>query len=168
MLTMPFFGLIYQKEIFDSALDELTQLFQSKRRLSPSFPFTATEYYESEMGKGLMRCWLAFLTQFDPEELVELKKRAVAIEVSLSVEGRRRVNIDPGYLDLKRVVLSTHKDAAHRIYLGDGIYAEVTLIYYNKSFRPLPWTYPDYRWEETINFFNSLRQDVSGLGRREV
>ena len=81
------------------------------------------------------------------------------------VEEKRRVNLDPGYLLLSRLVLSTFKDFAHRIYLGRGVFAEVTLIFREGSFRPLPWTYPDYAAPETIALFNKAREDYKKLLR---
>ncbi|MCX6827557.1 MAG: DUF4416 family protein, partial [candidate division Zixibacteria bacterium] len=75
-------------------------------------------------------------------------------------EGKRRINIDPGYLTLDRLVLATGKDAAHRIYLRKGVYAEVTLIYHSGSFQPLPWSYPDYRSEQVISSLNQFRKNL--------
>ncbi|MGB9627809.1 MAG: DUF4416 family protein [Thermodesulfobacteriota bacterium] len=34
----------------------------------------------------------------------------------------------------------------------------MTLIYRDKSYRPLEWTYPDYRQEEVILLFNQFRK----------
>ncbi|MFN4132318.1 MAG: DUF4416 family protein, partial [Caldimicrobium sp.] len=71
--------------------------------------------------------------------------------------GKRRVNLDPGYLSLSKVVLSTFKDYSHRLYLGRSVYGEVTLIFREGSFQPLPWTYPDYKNEKVIEVFNKAR-----------
>jgi hypothetical protein len=73
-------------------------------------------------------------------------------------DGNRRINIDPGYIRLEHVILATTKGYAHRPYLRGGIYADLTLIYRNKSFQPLEWTYPDYRQEEVIALFNQFRK----------
>jgi len=121
-------------------------------------PFDYTDYYYEEFGSPLIRAFFFF----DPrpqEDLVEVKHRAYEVEKAFSREGRRTVNLDPGYLLLSRVVLSTFKDFAHRIYLGRGVFAEVTLIFQKGSFRPLPWTYPDYAAPETLNLFNRLREE---------
>ena len=66
------------------------------------------------------------------------------MEASHSAQGRRRVNIDPGLLLRERFVLATGKNFTHRVYLGQGIYADLTLIYRRDAFQALPWTYPDY------------------------
>ena len=73
----------------------------------------------------------------------------------------RRVNIDPGYITPAKLVLATTKDYSHRIYLGKGIYAEVTLIYSQKKYRILDWTYPDFRQEKYLAYFEEIR--VKGL-----
>ena len=80
------------------------------------------------------------------------------LETRWEVEGRRRVNVDPGILSAERLVLATGKNYIHRIYLGSGVYGDLTLIYSKGSYRPLPWTYPDYQVPETIAMFNILRK----------
>jgi len=55
------------------------------------------------------------------------------------------------------VVLASTKNNQHRLYLGEGIWAEVTLRYRNKTYTPWEWTFRDYRLESTIRFFNDLR-----------
>ena len=87
---------------------------------------------------------------------MDIKLSTNRLEQSLSVNGKRTVNIDPGYLTPARVVLASTKDFGHRLYLGRGIYGEVTLMYQKKEFRPLPWTYPDYRSEPYHRFFEEL------------
>jgi len=75
-----------------------------------------------------------------------------------TAHGQRRVNIDPGYLDLAKVVLASTKDYNHRLYIGDGIFAEVTLCYRQHAFQAWAWTYPDYRVPTTLTFFHQLRE----------
>ncbi len=117
-----------------------------------------TQYYEKEMGKPLWKTFFFFENLKDPSYLVELKHLCFKIErESATPEGQRRTNLDPGYLALSKVVLSTFKDYAHRLYLGKSVYAEVTLIYKEGSFQPLDWTYPDYKDEKVIEIFNKAR-----------
>jgi hypothetical protein len=65
-------------------------------------------------------------------------------------------------------VLATTKDGSHRIPLRDGIYAEVTLVFERGDFRPLPWTYPDYRTEGCRSVLKAIRdgyrQRIRGTG----
>ncbi|QJA05802.1 DUF4416 family protein [Thermosulfurimonas marina] len=125
---------------------------------SPWRPFSYTDYYFAEFGSPLVRAFFFFDLR-PQEDLVEIKHQAYRVEKAFSQKGRRTVNLDPGYLLLSRVVLSTFKDFAHRIYLGRGVFAEVTLIFRQGSFRTLPWTYPDYAAAETLNLFNRLREE---------
>ncbi len=125
---------------------------------SPVLDFNYTDYYEPEMGPGLKRRFWGFARLEDPEALVDLKLYTNLLEKGCSVAGRRTVNIDPGYLAPARLVLASTKDFAHRLYLGKGVYGEVTLVYRERGFRPLPWTYPDFRSEGYQQFFRDLRR----------
>lgn len=118
-----------------------------------------TDYYRPEMGTGL-RKKVYFLNRLIlPEEIVSLKLKAFEIENRLKEGGKRTVNIDPGYVDTPKVVLASFKNFSHRIYLRDGVYAEVTLIYSRekKSYAELPWTYPDYKDSRLLADFARAR-----------
>jgi len=124
-------------------------------------PFQFTRYYEEEMGGGLQRRFLSFKRLIDPEKLPSIKVFTNKLEEKflLPKSKKRRINIDPGYLSLSKLVLASTKDFSHRIYLGKGIYGEVTLIYHRKEgFSPLPWTYPDYRTSLYQKFFFEVRK----------
>lgn len=122
-------------------------------------PWTASSYYEKEMGTALLRRFVSFVPLRAPGELAAIKLQTQQIEQLFCrpIRGGRRINLDPGYLDTFKVVLASTKNARQRIYLGSGIYAEVTLQYYNGAFHGLPSTYPDYLWPESILFLNHLR-----------
>jgi len=120
--------------------------------------FVHTDYYEKEFGKKLKRGFVSFQKLISPDELSAIKITTNKIEVRLSHQKLRRINIDPGYLDLSKLVLATTKDYKHRIYLSQGIWAEVTLFYQGNTFRPWEWTYPDYQTEAYTNIFNSIRK----------
>jgi len=124
---------------------------------SPLLDFVHSDYYKEEMGPGLKRKFLSFEKLFDLKGVYKVKLRTNLIEKKFSADGKRKVNIDPGYLTAARVVLASTKDFAHRLYLGRGIYGEVTLLYQRKDFQALPWTYPDYRSEACRQFFRELR-----------
>ncbi|MCK4352203.1 DUF4416 family protein [candidate division WOR-3 bacterium] len=142
---------------------------------SKIIPFDFTDYYNKEMGKGLNRKWVSFEKPIFKEDLGFVKHKTIKIENEFlrtggarraclapacqsEATGResRRVNLDPGYIDLSRLVLASTKDYSHRIYLGDKVFAEVTLIYKDNHFHPLDWTYPDYR--KNIQFFEDVRE----------
>jgi hypothetical protein len=111
---------------------------------SEDLAFIHTRYYEPEMGQNLTRRIVSFERLIDPANLPSIKLTTNAIEATFAHEGRRRLNLDPGYISGAKLVLATTKNHSHRIYLGRGIYAEVTLAYRDGGFQSWPWTYPDY------------------------
>ncbi len=125
---------------------------------SAPVPFTFTEYYNEEMGESIIRQYVSFEKLIAPQEIADIKLRTNALEREFAAAGKRKVNIDPGYLDLSKMVLATTKDATYRIYLGNGIYAQSTICYRDKTFEPWPWTYPDYKSVHAIGFFNQVRE----------
>jgi hypothetical protein len=120
--------------------------------------FNHTSYYESEFGPGLLRQIVAFTDLVAPQRLAEIKRTTNELEMSWAVDGRRRVNLDPGYVSPSKLVLATTKDYSHRVYLGQGIYAEVTLHYRHGAFHPWEWTYPDYARPPYLEIFDQIRR----------
>ena len=125
-------------------------------------PFEHTTYYQPQFGTGLLRRIWTCGPLIDPGALAAIKLRTNELEQRWAVEGRRRVNLDPGYLSLAKLVLATTKNHGHRIYLGSGIYAEVTLAYRDGGFRPWPWTYPDYATSRYCELFAAIRRRYVG------
>jgi len=134
-------------------------------------PFELTEYYLAEMGAGVVRRMISFAGTIDPGRLAEIKLACNAMEAALTKTIRpngagRAVNLDAGYLTLSQMVLATTKSYSHRIYLRDGIYAEVTLRYLKGRYEPWPWTYPDYADGRYNDFLvamrDSLKRDLAG------
>ena len=152
-----FCGLIGPSSGLADARAQLEREFGPVDIESPAEVFAFTDYYEAEMGGDLHRTWIAFAPLKERAYLVEAKRIAVTVEGRLAREGRRTVNIDPGYVDNAQVVLATAKNFAHRIYIGAGYYAEVTLLYVDGAFRFLEWTYPDYKAASALAFFSRAR-----------
>jgi len=152
-------GLIVRSlELIDNTKSHVEAGFGRVDIVSGTIPFTHTSYYSSEMGSPLWRLWLSHEPLISPGDIVGIKLTTNEIEAALGINGRRQVNLDPGYLSLCKFVLVTTKNAAHRIYLGDGIYGELTLSYRNHSWTPLRWTYPDHREREALEFFGKVRK----------
>jgi hypothetical protein len=149
--------LLARKDLFPVLATELEAAFGRLDLVSAWMPFDYTSYYAPEMGPGLVRRVLAFRALVDQDRLAEIKLATNAVEQAHAVGGRRRVNIDPGYLLLERFVLATGKNFSHRIYLGQGIYADLTLIYRRGDFETLPWTYPDYADRPLRRFLLAVR-----------
>ncbi|MFA6320675.1 MAG: DUF4416 family protein [Candidatus Omnitrophota bacterium] len=125
---------------------------------SDQLDFTHTDYYKEEMGEVLKRRFLSFERLFDLKKIYTAKVKTNLIEKKYSKEGSRTINIDPGYLNLSKLVLFSTKDYTHRLYLGKGIFAEITLFYKDNTFNPWPWTYPDYKTSEYLKIFEIIRQ----------
>jgi hypothetical protein len=152
-----FCGLIGREDAILEARGLLARVFGDIDLESAILPFDFTDYYTDEMGKDLARQWVAFRTLKERSYLALAKHEAVLIEQVLSRDGRRSVNIDPGYVDDAQVVLATAKNFSHRIYIGRGYYAEVTLIYIHGAYKSLEWTYHDYKSPEGLRFFGKVR-----------
>ena len=133
-----------QKTIIDNLAIELSSRFGQIDLVSSWMDFNYTSYYEPEMGSPLVRRVFAFRRLIGQDELPAAKIATNQIERGYSHGGRRAANIDPGYMLPERFVLASGKNFSHRIYIGLGIYADLTLIYQKGSFQKLPWTYPDY------------------------
>jgi len=146
-----------EPELGGTLLERLEQRFGPSDWASPQLPFTYTHYYDREMGGPITRCFLSFRELVDPQRLAGIKQATNRLEEELRREGRRRVNLDPGLLSLSRFILASTKPGAHRVALAEGIYAEITLIFERGGFRPVEWTYPDYRSPEYLEILNRIR-----------
>jgi len=146
-----------ERGVIDRAIDQLSKTYGSLQWISPEMLFDRTRYYAREMGWPLYRRFVCFEELISPETLVDVKVTTNAIEGGYLIQGNRQVNIDPGYISAERLVLATGKNYVHRVYIGKGIYADLTLVFMRGSFRPLEWTYGDYSAPEMIAYFNELR-----------
>jgi len=151
-------GFIFKDNlVFTKTQTALIKRFGKIDFKSQILEFSYTNYYEKEFGINLKRQFVSFAKLINPENLASIKTIANAIELKLAKKGKRTINIDPGYLQLSKLVLATTKDFCHRIYLNKGIYAEITLSYRGNTFKPCEYTYPDYKTAEYIKIFNRIR-----------
>lgn len=149
------------KELAVPIAEELAGQFGAVDMVSSWFPFDYTQYYTGEMGAPLFRRIFSFKKLIDQGALADIKTATNSIEIKYSLKNQgnqRMVNIDPGYMLPSRFILATGKDFAHRIYIGKGIYADLTLIYTKGKFATLPWTYPDYAAEDILSFLLMVRK----------
>lgn len=144
------------------AARHLARLYGPAALTSPEFDFDQTAYYEPTMGLGLRKHLSAFHDLVAADSLADVKLQTNALERQLAVEGGypepRPLNLDPGVLTLGKFLLATTKDQSHRVYLRDGIFAEVTLRYRDGAFEPWPWTYADYRLPMVRDFLKQARE----------
>jgi hypothetical protein len=161
--------IVSEDEILHRGVKDLCLAFGEADFMSEKLPFHFTDYYTKEMGEDLFRRFITFKDLIFIPLLPDIKQATNRIEEKYADPvGNRQVNIDPGYIRLEHVILATTKGYAHRPYLRDGIYADLTLIYRHRSFQPLEWTYPDYRQEEVIGLFNEFRKKYVEDLKREL
>lgn len=137
-----------QKEIGDTDLE------------SSVWEFDDTEYYKDETGDDIIRRFVSFEKLIHPGELAGIKHRTNDIEkrlASLREDLPRPVNLDPGIIEPAKLVLATTKNFSHRVYIGEKMYAEVTLIYNKGDWETFHYTYPDYAQPKYHKFFTDVR-----------
>ncbi len=157
--------IISRKELYDEVLGQLEQSFGLKELHSAWMDFAMTDYYSGQMGRPLFRRFVSFNGLFDAAALAEAKLRTNAIEADVARRHGgdgppRPVNIDPGYVEYSKLVLASMKNFSHRVYLRDGVYAEVTMQYRGNRWRPLEWTFPDYASGMYDEFLTQVRQSL--------
>lgn len=161
-LVTPIFAAFSRyDELLDRVPALLTEQFGPLAMVGERFLFLETDYYETSMGPGLKKQLFACKDLQPADCLAHLKIQANRIEETIARDARyevpRPLNLDPGMLDLGKLVLASTKDHAHRLYLGKGVFGEVTLFYQQKAWRANPWTYPDYQRADVQAFLTQAR-----------
>jgi hypothetical protein len=156
-----FCGIIYSNsKIKQKSFEMLEKKLGKISLISDVMLFDFSNYYFQEMGNNLKRFWIAFKILISTANLAEIKVFTNSIEDNFTVNNRRGINIDPGYITPANVILATTKDYSHRIYLAKGIYGEVTTIYKKSGYIKLPWSYPDYLSNIATRFLLKARMDL--------
>lgn len=144
--------------------ERLEELFGPIKKQSQPFPFESySKFYSKEMGSGIKRCFLSFERPYPRGALHDAKLATNRLEKTFARGDGRAVNLDPGLLTPSSLVLASARSRYHRIYLGKGIYGELTLLFREKEYQPLPWTYPDYCEEGARAFFLESRPRLQQL-----
>jgi hypothetical protein len=155
-----FCGLLFrQSRAADLAIDMLQASIAAVESRSPVIPFTVTDYYQSEMGEPLFRQFVSFKGLLPPQRLPEIKIAAMGLEERLAKEGKRTVNLDPGYLSDANIIIATAKNHYHRVPLSDGVYAHMEYVLKDGKLNFLPWTYPDFQTDAYLDFFRRLMEE---------
>lgn len=161
-----FSSIIYNVQVnLDGVIARVVETFGPIDYKSCELNFDKTDYYADEMGGNLKRVFVSFGNLVERDQLAKIKLETNLIEQSFLKGNSRAVNIDPGLITLENVVLATGKNYSHRIYLTEGIFAEVTLLFKAGSYTSLEWTYPDYASREAIEIFNQMREKYKKLSR---
>ncbi len=161
-------GALFSKEdIYLKTLPRLEECFGEILMEGPAIQWDFSEHYKEELGAPIFRRFIFFRELVGQDRLAAAKVKACEIENSFSVNGKRTINLDPGYLTFAKLVLASTKDYSHRIYLMDGIFAEVTLSYSKdkQHYVPLPHTYRDYYDDRYLRLFSIARALLLFLSR---
>lgn len=144
-----------------TAIEAIAVEFGKADLTSDVWPFTQTDYYNNETGENILRQFVSIEPLIDPGQLAKIKHQANKLEQKLAAELNldlpRPVNLDPGVIEPSKLILATTKNYSHRIYIGEKMYAEVTLIFDKGCWCPLPYTYPDYKQKCYHDFFDKVR-----------
>lgn len=149
-------------------LDILEENFGEILEVSQTYDFPYTDYYDEEMSGHPVRYLIMFRNLINPALLADIKIKTNGIEKTFANEKGRRINIDPGILTLHNFILATCKNRSHRIPLQNGVYGEVTLIYQDKDFQRLPWTYADYSCDEIKQSLREFRTEYKEIVRANL
>jgi hypothetical protein len=156
-------GMISSRlEMFAQARSALKARFGPEDTVSGIYPFDQTDYYQATMGSPLLRQFVSFRWLIDPAELATIKSLTNAMEDDFAQPPQpiaRPINLDPGYLTEAKLVLASMKDFAHRIAIGPGVFAEITLQY-RRGWQKLPWTFPDYASGRYDDFLTATRDKL--------
>ncbi len=151
-----------RRELLLRATQELTELFGPTDIISDVMPFDFTHYYDRQMGSPLYRQFASFQRLVKPDALASAKVATNRLEAEFAARSgggpARPINLDPGYVDQSKLVLASMKDFSHRIYLGGGVYGEITLMYHKGSWDALRWTFPDYASGRYHPFLTAVRR----------
>jgi len=153
--------LVSDRKLLPPIEARLTEAYGPVDHRSPAVPFDFTDYYEADMGDTIDRMFLSFERLIEADQLPEIKRQTNQLEQEIAALlpiVKRPANLDPGYIEHAKVILASTKNFYHRIYLGGGIFGEVTMHFKNNTYHFFPWTYPDYQSRDYQEFFLRIRQ----------
>ena len=156
--------LAANEDSLQAAVEALVSEFGKVDLVSDVWPFTQTDYYNKETGENILRQFVSIEQLIEPGKLAKVKHQTNKLErklaAKLNLDLPRPVNLDPGIIEPSKLILATTKNYSHRIYIGEKMYAEVTLVFDKGSWCPLPYTYPDYRQQCYFDFFEKVRKKL--------
>ena len=170
----PFFALMFsERELYDLAINRIREKYGEIMGVGPIFKVSDfTDYYEKEFGKDLQKQFFVMKEPVDLQNFARVKiwSNELETETAKSDSGRlvRTIDLDPGYLEPSKLVLYSTKNFSHRVFVTDGIFGEVTMIYEHGKFKFLPWTYPDYSSDENVKFLMVMRDGIVRAGRNQL
>lgn len=164
-------GIIYPTdELYGKIINILTEKFGAIDFMTEEFSFSEefSSYYDEEIGGEARRKILSFEKLVNPAEQASIKIYTNAMEAEFSKDGKRKINLDPGFISHGRLMLATTKKTGFRIPISDGIYTELTLFYARGGWQKLPWTYRDYQSKRVQDFLTVVRKKYLEQRKNEI
>lgn len=149
--------LTARPQLLDETIQEIVKILGPFDFRSEWFPFTVTDYYDQELGSPIFRCFLSLKQLVEPSYIIEVKHQIALLEDRYRENGWRKINIDPGYFDFYKLVLASFKVGAFKIYLGQGVYGDMTLLYSKGKFTPFEWAFADFASGKYNDVFLTIR-----------
>ena len=165
-----FFGILYRSDLVsEEVLAQKLALFGKCISHTPEFNPLA-QYYAKEMGEAslLKRIFFVSTTPYPREFLLSTKLLSLEWERAWAVEDKRMVNVDVGFISAENFILATTKNYAHRVFLGQNIFADLTYQCAEGRYQTLPWTYPDFRDTPKVDFFTWCRSYLLMHGKAQT
>ena len=149
--------------VYEKTKDILVKKFGNIKKELPEYKFNFTDYYEKEMGKNLKKRFIVFSKPITQKQLVDIKIKTDRIEKQLSTPrklqsnfrgfknrrflnaGKRTINLDPGYLTKKELVLASWKQKPFKYNAGKNVYYHKVLEFKNNKAMIFNHTFKDYR-----------------------
>lgn len=162
--SLLFCGALFSKDVFYyKAFRLLEDKFGKTVLQSPPIKWDFSDYYKKELGEPIFRRFIFFERLIKQNAISSIKILTNKLEQNLAINGKRTVNLDPGYLTPAKIVLASTKDYAHRLYLNKGIFGEVTLIFKNNKFHQYINTYKDFTDERYLKIFKVAKDMLAIL-----
>ena len=156
--------LAADENALNTAREKIAAEFGKADSTSPIFPFDKTEYYKDQTGANILRQFVTIQELIKPDRLAQIKHKTNQIEQELAEilqsPHPRPVNLDPGYMEPSKLVLASTKNFAHRIYIGDNMYAEITLRFDKGRWADYPHTFPDFKDSQYHDFLSKARNKL--------
>ncbi|MCC8184521.1 DUF4416 family protein [Cloacibacillus porcorum] len=142
--------------VYEHARGLLEKIWGRPERVSERIPFVWTNYYE-DIAPELDRIFFSYQGLWPMSALPDWKTASCRIEKETGES--RRVNLDPGTIDGARLLLASTKGQAHRVYLRDGIFCEVTLCRRKGRWESFFYTFPDFKSGAYDRWLELVRED---------
>ena len=156
MTNLLFMAIMYSSEdVFTKTKNDLISKYGEVKAEGSSYAFSFTDYYEKEMGSNLKKKFLIFNKEISKQDLIDIKLFITEIEEKYSINNKRTINIDPGYLSSKEFVLATFKQRSFKEKIHDKVWLHKVLEFDGNNIKHFFHTFADYKDKNNQKFIVS-------------